>query len=410
MSFLQRHAKIALGYFLVAALLGVLLRWYHVGGGVFNYKYVLHTHSHIALLGWAYLGLTTLLFKAFLEKTAVQKRYRRLFWATQLSLVGMLFSFPFQGYALYSIIFSTLFLFMSYAFAWLFLRYAPAGLKGTFGFRLLRAALWYMVVSSLGPWALGGIMNTLGPASDWYRIAIYFYLHFQYNGWMLLALLGVGFFMAESHGIHFPGRWLRKLWWSLNAGVVLSFFLSVLWTHPGFAVYLLAGLGGLLQCLAIGMLSVWAFQHKDVLKGLFPAWQSGVLAFAGLLLAAKVLLQLLTALPYFADLAVRILDFTIGYLHWTFLGVITLPLFVFLERFKLLSLPPWALWMYVTGFVATEALIFYKGVAAWVGFGPFQGYFSTLTLASMCIPLALIGGFFGRRYRTGGSVRGEVDP
>lgn len=57
----QLHIQIAVIYFLVAALLGLLLRSYPIFAFDFNYRFVVHAHSHIALLGWVYVALTTLL-------------------------------------------------------------------------------------------------------------------------------------------------------------------------------------------------------------------------------------------------------------------------------------------------------------------------------------------------------------
>ena len=138
----------------------------------------------------------------------------------------MLCSFPFQGYALFSIVFSTLFLLASYWFTWFFLKHTPVALKKTNSYKCMRISLWYLVISSLGPWALGAIMNTLGAQSIWYRLAIYFYLHFLYNGWMLLALVGIVFYIFEQHKIIVSKKAFRNFFWSLNLGVLLSFFLS----------------------------------------------------------------------------------------------------------------------------------------------------------------------------------------
>jgi len=389
MEFLRRHAGFALGYFLIAALLGVLLRAYPWFPMPINYKFILHTHSHIALLGWVYVAITTLIYTVYLKDTGVRKPYNIIFLATQLCLLGMLCTFPFQGYGLYSIIFSTLFLFASYTFAWFFIRQCPLKFNTSHSFRLLRASLGYMVLSSLGPWALGGIMNTLGPTSDWYRLAIYFYLHFQYNGWMFLALLGLLFYVAEQGKLTIPGKWFRRFYRLLNAAIILSFLLSVLWMKPAWYIYLAAGLGAGLQGLALVMLGKLFFSQWVVFGSLFSRTNRRMLILTGLLLAVKVLLQLLSTLPVFANLAARIPDFVIGYLHWTFLGVISLWLFVLLKHFKLLRLPAGALWLYLTGFFTTELLIFYKGIAAWTGIKLFDGYFETLTLMSLFFPVAL---------------------
>ncbi|NNE78366.1 MAG: hypothetical protein HKN31_14990, partial [Pricia sp.] len=120
---LRTHTTIALGYFILAACLGVLLRSFIFLEIPINYKYIVHTHSHIALLGWVYVALTTLLYKLYIRTPSADKTYWKIFWFTQLTLVGMLLTFPFQGYALFSIFFSTLFLFASYWFFWFFAKY-----------------------------------------------------------------------------------------------------------------------------------------------------------------------------------------------------------------------------------------------------------------------------------------------
>lgn len=203
---LKNHIRVALGYFILAAILGVVLRSFYSFEIPVNYKFIVHTHSHIALLGWVYLGLTTLLYKLYLSKQGLNEKYRRIFWFTQLTLVGMLLSFPFQGYALFSIIFSTLFLFASYWFTWFFIKNVPSQFRQTNSYTCVKVALYYMVLSSLGPWALGAIMNTLGAESIWYRLSIYFYLHFQYNGWMILALMGLFLYALEEHRIKLPKK------------------------------------------------------------------------------------------------------------------------------------------------------------------------------------------------------------
>ena len=116
----QSHVQMAMTYFLVAAILGLLLRFYPILGLDFNYRFVVHGHSHIALLGWVYVALTTLLHFCFLEKKKSSRTYKRIFWFTQATLIGMLLTFPFQGYALLSIVFSTLFLIVSYVYAYHF--------------------------------------------------------------------------------------------------------------------------------------------------------------------------------------------------------------------------------------------------------------------------------------------------
>ena len=253
-SMLRRHTKIALIYFMIIAILGVILRFFPVFDIPVTYKFIVHTHSHIALLGWIYTGLTSLIYYAFLRSQPIEKKYRVIFWFTQLTILGMLFTFPFTGYALFSIIFSSLYLIASYWFVFFFFKYCPGTFKSTNSYKLIRISLWYMVISSIGPWALGIIMNTAGSGSAWYRNAIYFYLHFQYNGWFIVALFGIFIYILEKRSYLISKRVFNRFYYLLNAGVILTFFLSLLWMRPQWSFYLLALTGGVLQLIAFGIL------------------------------------------------------------------------------------------------------------------------------------------------------------
>ena len=113
----KKHVFVCLLNFFVAALLGLALRYFFVQPMGVNYRFLTHAHSHIAMLGWVYLMLFVLFVQYFVpEKKPI---YTKLFWITQFAVLGMLFSFPFQGYAAVSITFSTLHIFCSYYFAYL---------------------------------------------------------------------------------------------------------------------------------------------------------------------------------------------------------------------------------------------------------------------------------------------------
>ncbi|SDK68886.1 hypothetical protein SAMN04488034_101119 [Salinimicrobium catena] len=382
---LKKHAQISLGYFLLAALLGVFLRFFFVTSIPANFRYVVHAHSHIALLGWVYLGLSTLIYKMYFQKAGTAKTYRRIFWFTQVTLLGMLFTFPFTGYAALSITFSTLFLFASYLFTWFVLKKVPEKYKRTASFRSIKGALWYLVFSSIGPWALGGIMATLGKTSIWYKMAIYFYLHFQYNGWFILALCGVLFYFLEKLGLAPRKKDFSRFFYLLNAGVILSFFLSVLWIEPHWIFYALGALGAILQLMAF-------FEFFGILRNKdlqFSPFVKSLLKIAALLLAVKIILQLFSAHPFFAELAFTYTDFVIGYLHWTFLGLVSITLFAFFEITGLLKVSKMVFWIYFVGFALTEALIFYKGTSIWLGWPFVENYFTILAIVSGLLPLSL---------------------
>ena len=394
MKHLGLHFRLALGYFLVAALFGLALR----GFGVFDlpgaYRYLVHTHSHIALLGWVYLALTTLISQAFLQGSHPSAPYRRLFLFTQLTLVGMLLSFPFQGYAFWSILFSTLFLLASYGYFAFFLSNTRTELRKTPGFRLVRASLFYMVLSSLGPWALGAIMSTLGPESAWYRMAIYFYLHFQYNGWMVLALAGLGMHLASTRGVRIAPREFETGFWMLQGGVVLTFALSALWMQPPGVVYAIGGLGALLQLAGFAFLgnSVWAGLRLG-----YNGWgPKRLLGFVLVLLGIKLLLQALSAVPGVASLIAGNIDFIIGYLHLVFLGILTPALFLLGKSNGFIRLPVGGTGMFLLGFVLSELLIFARGSQGWLGFSAPLDFSLWIFCASLLMALGVLWMLLGQ--------------
>lgn len=383
------HVKIALLYLLIVAVLGTSLRLFVVVDIPATYRFLVHTHSHIALLGWVYLSLTTLLYKFYLEKENVVKTYRRIYGFTQFSLLGMLLSFPFQGYALFSIVFSTLFLFASYFFAWLFWTKTAGETRRLLSYKLIKSALIFMVISSVGPWSLGIIMNTLGSLSIWYKLAIYFYLHFQYNGWFILALLGLLFYFLERKNIKISINH-RSFLWLLNSSVVLTFTLSVLWTKPMMLLYIIAIIGSVLQLVVYFIIILKLRTGWQFFSQTFKPDVMRMLRIACLLWFVKMCLQLLTAFPYFADLAFQNLDFVIGYLHLVFLGVVTISLWAFLKQTRLLTIPKFAFALFLSAFVVTECLLFYKGSAAWLGWPIFDLYFTVLAVASALFVVSVL--------------------
>lgn len=369
--------------------MGILMRFYFVAPLPINYKFLLHAHSHTALLGWIYLGLITLIYKVFLEKAEKPKLYRRIFIFTNITIVGMLLTFPFQGYALFSIIFSTLFLFASYWFAWFAIKYVPQDYKKRFSWLLIKTSLWYLVFSSIGPWAIGGVMAILGPESIWYKSSIYFYLHFQYNGWFVLAILGIFFFLMEEKGIVFDPQKMKSFFLLLNLGVLLTMFLSMLWFVPPVWVYILGAIGAVAQTMAFYELYVILRPQVAFFKHAFDSQSVFLLKIALFLMAIKLSMQILSAHPYFANLAFRLPDFVIGYLHLVFLGIIIPAMLALLKHFKLIRLPNSFVILFFAAFVITEALIFYKGIAIWLALPFFADYYLYLAVLSCIFPIAI---------------------
>src|SRR6478609_3908513 len=212
--------------FFIASLMGLLLRLMYVAPieGV-NFQFLMHGHSHVAMLGWVYLMLYCLIIHFFVPKEIQQKAvYNRLFWVTQIAVIGMMIDFPAQGYAFASILFSTLHIFCSYYFVHLIWKDAkPSAAPEK---RMLRTALFFMVFSTLGVWCLGPAVGLLGKASAFYQIAIQFFLHFQFNGWFLFAVLALFF---KQFKISVDEKKFRLCYNLFVTATVLTLALPVSW-------------------------------------------------------------------------------------------------------------------------------------------------------------------------------------
>lgn len=385
----KKHVIIALVFFLAAALLGLLLRYFAVSSIDFEYRYVVHAHSHVALLGWVYFALITLIAYYFLKDSIPTKIYNRIFNFTLVTVIGMMVTFPFTGYALFSIIFSTLFLFASYFYAWAFFKYVPREERRSPAFKTIKYAVIYLLISSIGPWAIGGVMATLGPESIWYRTSIYFYLHFQYNAWMVLGVIGVFLKVLEKYDITIDQTLFRKFISCFNLGVILTFFLSVLFTEPHVSVYILAVIGSLIQLAVLLLLFKFIQQHYRKIGFIMGkiTWQ--LMRWSFLLLFIKMVMQFLGSFQYIAKLITHNIYLTIGFLHWIFLGVVSLALLALLKNAKLIHLNAFSIRIYLLGFFFTELILFYKPAERILNFPVLPKYDWLLFSASVLLVLGI---------------------
>lgn len=373
----------------MVSILGVLLRFFFVTPIPFNFGHLLHAHSHVALLGWLYLGMNILIYRVFLFKTEKSRLQKRILWISNLTILGMLIAFPIQGYALYSILFSCLYLLSSYWFSWFVIKNVPESIKHKFSWKLAQTGLLYLIISSLGTWAIGPISGTVGVKSFWFNDALYFFLHFLYSGFFFMTILSVLFYIFEKNQIHFSSHLKDKFYVYVNLGIFLSYFLSVLWTKPPLIFYILGMAGALYQLYGYYLFFKLMLPKKKKIYQLLGKQYRLIINLAALLLVFRILMQTASGLPYFAELAFQFKDFIIGYLHMVFLGILTPMLWILLEYFKVIKLSKRALILFFIAFISTETLIFYKGFALWLKLPFFSSYYQILAGLSCLFPIAL---------------------
>ena len=368
-------------YWFIAAILGLILRLLKSGfiSGL-PFTYILHTHSHIAMLGWVYLALIAGIVYLFYGEHGFKRRFFRwIFWLTQLAVIGMLFTFPFQGYGAYSIAFSTLHILVSYAFAWYLVRDRQAKTKhlNPLVRKFLAGSLVFMILSSFGPWALAYIGASGLKDTHWYEQAIYFYLHFQYNGWFTFALIGFGLYLLNPVPLTYYKKSQQWAFWSLFIATFPAYFLSLFgYKLPGLLV-VLAILSGIVQLFSFlwllsqfrGQLSTFTANIPSALRFLFYVTLVS--------LTAKFFLQALSIFPGLHQMAFETRDVIIGFLHLVMLGFVSSGLVFWFARLNILRQNRFfriGVFVYLTGFIGMEALLFSQGLLFQLNSGKLNGY------------------------------------
>ncbi|WP_264564452.1 hypothetical protein [Flavobacterium sp. N3904] len=377
--------------FFIASLMGLLLRWiYIVPIPGINFQFLMHGHSHVAMLGWVYLMLYCLIFHFYVPKEAQQKPvYNRLFWVTELAVVGMMIDFPAQGYAFASILFSTLHIFCSYYFCYLMWKDTK---PSTFPEKkMLNTALFFMVFSTLGVWCLGPAVGIMGKESPFYQIAIQFFLHFQFNGWFLFAVLALFFKQSK---LNIDDKKFRLFYNLFVSSTVLTLALPVSWSLPNPIFYWINAVGVVLQlCLAIVFIQLIRSQFQTFFAPL-SSLEKTVYRFALFSLALKIIIQLVVLVPELAQVSHQIRNFVIGYIHLTMLGIITGFLFGFALQNDFINskntIQKLGIYIFLLGFVATEILLFLQGIWLFLNKGSFPDYYQNLFWASIFLPAGLL--------------------
>ncbi|GAB3558946.1 hypothetical protein GCM10027577_50860 [Spirosoma fluminis] len=310
-----------MGWWVVAGAIGVLLRYQLVWPITeLNYTFLLHTHSHVVLLGWTFNALYLAVVNTFVE-SGKSVAYRRVWIGLQLAVLGMLTFFPMQGYAAGSIAFSTLHVFISYYLAWRV--WQDVRWDRRLSTRLLRWGLLFLVASTLGPYALGVLKARDLQESIWYNLAIYFYLHFLYNGWFVFGCLALLFRWTEQRGLALTQPTERRLVAVLVGSCIGTTALSALWTNPPLLVWLLSGLSAFVQAGVGAWLIRWLLAHRRQVSEPLDSNAYRLFRLALFSFCLKLSLQLLSALPWAAAWTFQQRHLVIAYLHLVFIGFVT---------------------------------------------------------------------------------------
>ena len=341
-------------FFFLAAALGLFLRWQFIDSipGI-RYAWFLHSHSHVMFLGWVF----NVLYLSFTESHLPEKDQSaclKLFTALQVLVVAMMISFPLQGYGMYSILFSTLHTLAVMVF--IVIVFTRRGNRITLSLWFGRVAWIFFFISTAGPFSLGYLMaNGLGD-TVWYNFSIYYYLHFQYNGFFLFGILSLFFELLERKNIAINAKRAKKFGVLMAIACVPAYALSLLFAKPGLFFNGLGAAAAILQLFALILLLRELRSIRSVMVLQFNPTVNRILLLVIIALVLKSFLQLFSAHPFIAQLAYELRPVVIAYLHLVIVGIITFFLLAWYMDRRLVSQPlsGWAFSLLIAGFSGSE--------------------------------------------------------
>ena len=321
---MQKWIRIALFNLLIVSLLGVIMRYkiaYYLP--FVDQQNFLHAHSHFAFTGWLSQVLMILLVASLVNKagTGILKKYTWILLANLVSAYGMLITFIYQGYGLYSIIFSTLSIFVAYVFAVMYWRDLNAFNEKNSSQLWFKAAVFFNAISSLGAFFLAFMLATKTLHQNWYLHSVYFFLHFQYNGWFFFACMGLLVDKICRFGI--KDKKLKIIFWLFATACIPAYLLSVLWVAMPAWVYIIVVISAFAQMIGWLLTLVVLFRAPAFIKS-FTITVKWLYIFSAVALTLKLFLQLGSTIPFLSHLAFGFRPIVIAYLHLVLLGVLSL--------------------------------------------------------------------------------------
>ena len=356
---------------LLVAILGLLMR-YKIGFEFpfLDQKHLQHSHSHFAFSGWISHTLMVLMI-GFLEykikKTEVQfiKKYNLLLITNLICSYGMLISFIIQGYGAISILFSTSSIVIACVFTFFYFKDLKLISHEDLSKNWFKASLFFNVISSLGTFALAYMMVSKNIQQNEYLSSIYFYLHFQYNGWFFFACMGllISFLQLKKA----ENLFFNKTFWLFFVSCIPAYFLSTLWLKLPTWIYVLTLLSAIIQAFTwFKFLSILIKLKNNFLEK-YPLVLRYILFFVGVALSLKFILQLGSTIPALSQLAFGFRPIVIAYLHLVLLAIISLFLLFYIYANQFLTFNKQiknGIIIFSVGVLLNEIILAIQGIAS----------------------------------------------
>lgn len=378
----------------LTALTGMWMRWTPFFPISFlPYDHILHAHSHLAILGWAFLG-TVLLFLAFNWNKINNKKEAIVLVITIFITTFLMFiAFLYEGYQMYSIIMSTAHIFVEYwTILFIIRQLKQMQFDNKLSLLFMKGGLVTLFISTIGPFSLGFLGASGLKESSLFDMAIYFYLHFQYNGWLFLFLTGLFLYLLEKRFIKLNKQLLITAFWIYIIALGPWYLSSILWANLGVLANTIAMIGGIGQWISVTLLLLAFISIIPTVSTSRATILTLLFTFSLLLIKSTMELGLIS--PELATLVFETRNVIIGYLHLTLLGFISIFILTQMQLVKLIHSGKksykYGMFLFLTGFLLNEGLLFSSGIYSWLGIGTIPFINLGLLIASILLLIGIL--------------------
>src|SRR6185312_10948171 len=238
---------------------------------------------------------------------------------------------------------------------------------GSYAPKWFKAGLVLMAIASIGEITLAYLMVNFSTVQDYYFAALYFFLHFQYNGWFLFVCFGLLFSYLFTKGFLPTVAINKHLFIIMAITVAPTYLLSILWLKLPRSLHLLANISATLQLLVLFyFIRLFPAVKKNIPRKVTATtrylWTMAAIAFI-----LKIVLQTFSIIPFFSSYAFGFRPIVIGYLHLSFLGIISFFILGYINQILKevhRHISKWAVFIFAAGVLIQEIILMIQGLEA----------------------------------------------
>jgi hypothetical protein len=226
----------------------------------------------------------------------------------------------------------------------------------------IRAALTFLVLSSFGAFGLAALMASHAASQNLYFSALYFFLHFQYNGWFFFGIAALWQLQVQdlvTQKLHTGIKWLA-------ISCLPAVTLSLLWMKVPAWVYVVAAIIAIAQLYGTFMAAKGIKSNWKMMAARLSATERLFLKLSATAFLIRILLQTLSTIPALSKFAFAYRPVVIGYLHLILLGCISIYLLpYYMERAfgkTIKKIAGTGLSLFLLGFLGTEGTLMLQGL------------------------------------------------